>query len=441
MGFEDIKESNGFEADDIDMDNGSSQHTVKAPRRSRRSRDDGSSPVRDRMGRAGISEDAEGDALIAPDKPIRLSSGASRNAKQHRVMKSSSEFSYLFNDEQPDDRPSKGEKAARLAALAYDEKVDGDGEKYDGILNAENPEPIIKQKRNRTTRTRPEPAAVRQEEPVKEETPVEQPKANRFSKRKRDTQPKQEQESAKQPEFVPVMSEPEPVMEQTAPEEPEYNDYGDEELMPPMYPPMPPMGYPPYPYIPPYPPQGYQSYPYMPQYPAYPVMPVGLVYPMGYPAPGHNEYRRSRQVSPHRLAVRKRAAQQVEEPMPEPVAEPIPEPVPEPIPEPVFYSEPEPIVEEPVAEVVAPPAPSRFNRKRSMSSILEEDEPVQNSSDDFFDDSSDEQDSPAQTSGRESAPRFNRRNRGSDDSNGTSGSDDASASERPAPKFNRRSRS
>jgi len=447
MGFEDFDQSTGFESEDFDIENGTQQHAVRAPKRSRRGREEHTGPVRDRMGRTGISDDAEGDDLIAPDKPIRLSSGTRGHTSGHRVMKSSSEFSYLFSDEQPDDRPSKGEKAARLAALAYDEKVDGDGEKYDGILNAENPEPIIKKRRERPRREpRPEPVmsepAPQEEPPAEPPAQQEEPKsAGRFSKRRREEKAEEKKEKKnKKKEEVPVVEEP--IREENIefPEE-DYGEPFDEGLMPPMgYPPMyPPMGYPPYPYMPPYQQGGYPPpYPYM-QYPPYPVMPVSFVYPVGYPQQG--TYRKNRQVSPHRLAVRKRGMQPEPEqeaymPEPEPVYVPEPEPVyvPEPEPEPVFEPAPEPEQDyEPLPE--PPPAP-RFNRKRPRP----EEEPQE----EFF--APQDESEPEMPSEVISAPsaRFNRRNRAAaPEQSFDAGQEDSSSGEAPAsaPRFNRRSRS
>lgn len=396
MGFEDFENDEvmdgGFESDAVDIENGAqAQKVIKAPRRSRRDRSDdgfGQRPRRDRFGRRDTSDDSaiDGDDMIAPDRPVRLSNADRRErtaSPKRKVVKSSSEFAYLFDDSAPAERPAtSSDKASRLAALAYDEKVDGD--KYDDLFQSQTGTSIIspeKEERPRPSRKsrfsgRRSRAAAQPEPDAAEEQPI----------------PDTADDTSVQPEDDGALSQPQDTPESDMPE------LG---MMPPFppappYPPQPgmPFGMPmprppvygqPYPqYGQPYPPQypqqqfPQQQYPQYPQYgQPYPyqpiqVMPVGFIYQPGYSPTMPVAPRR--RVSPHRDAVRKYVRLNYDDmttqPAPQPTAvEDEPQAQAQYIPEPDY---------EPDAEPERAESASRFKprRERSQEQFAAEPQPV-----------------------------------------------------------------
>jgi len=340
MGFERVRDNEqpgvelGFESADIDLESDelSQLKTVRAPKRSSRpSVEVKTGMKRDRMGRRGYNNDGdegEGADLIAPDRPIRVSGAGRRpmNEQYTQPFKSeNSEFGDLFDRDDSDREPVSRDRYSRLDALAYDEKQDGDGERFEHIFSEDSSAPMVHRGENmvqelmreRQMEDEERQRGIRGVSPARstglvEERAAEKQEHSRFSRRDR----KKEQAAGSDAPETAVSFE-------TAKTEGNLMDKGYEQeninieseeamdqrggvyMQPPYgYPqvpygyPQPPYGYPypqppygyPYPQVPygypyPQPPYGYPPYPQGPY--GYPQNPYGYPQPMmngGYPA-------------------------------------------------------------------------------------------------------------------------------------------------------------
>ncbi len=319
---------------------------------------------------------------------------AARRAENHNpppvrrpMMRPSSEFGYLFSDDEPVDNHMDDQYSRRLDALAYDGRAQSD-EQYSALMEGEQ-QSMVRRPENRmsadSARSQSDEGTGRRRQ--------------RFARRERNDTPAQafadisqtpasELAAREEPPAEPVPAEPAPIaapfrapMEEppaaagTPPMHPDYrrprrDPYRDDryrgrapypyeddrryaeppagyDVPPDAYQPYGPYpGYPPYPY-----PYGYPSYPGYPpygQYPGYPPYPPVAYPPYGYPVPAA--------MYPPGTVPAEPQANLPAEPAPlpaepvTPIAEP-PAPEPEPAPEPVKDEVPDVVLPH-------PPAPS-----------------------------------------------------------------------------------
>lgn len=390
---------------------------------------------------------------------------AARRAENHNpppvrrpLMRSSSEFGYLFNDDEPVDNHMDDQHSRRLDALAYDGRQNGD-EQYSDLMEGDQPS-MVRRPENRVSADN---AFV----PGAEAAPSGGSRRQRFARRSRDnsaaeafaaassvsaaeltSRAEPEPEPSHQPQVV-VPEEPAPSViippvheERRRPSrrDPYYDDrrecderdgygmgydrrdrrypdpyHGQEPVYPPygQYP-----AYPPYPY-----PYGYAPYGQYPAYPAYPQPPAYP--PYGYPPAGYPPYG-----YPVAGVVYPAGPAAAETPAAEAPAEPIAPALPEP--EPVSVEEVT-VLPEPEPEPESEPAQGRHSQMVSerFSAIMQDEpqpepapEPEKtfdnddffsppaapaNDTDDFF--APRESETPRERGG---SSRFNRRRGGSD---------------------------
>lgn len=301
MGFEQSDElfrsdDIGFEInEDLDLDDGelTGLPTVKVPKRSARERVEVKQGIRrDRLGRP-TDEDGEGD-MVAPVRGVRLSGGAAGGRGFGAPMMSeSSEFGYLFNDDEPTDEHMDEKRAERLSALAYDEAHDGDGEQYDDIFSADaESEPMVRRRgfNRRKSESRTDAEGSQANTAPSGRGDDSSDKKTRFARRSKSDNAVQDFSTQESESPKPSKPEPQLPMYNPIPEIPSDNQMqpipapqmteGGEAYIQPA--PMPDMfGQPPYGMYPqpPYPPMPYPQYgmSYMPPYQSYPP------YQQGYP--------------------------------------------------------------------------------------------------------------------------------------------------------------
>ncbi len=320
MGFERVKDSEqlgaerGFESADIDLESDelSQLKTVRAPKRTARSTVEVKSGMkRDRMGRRGYNNDdsdsAQGADLIAPDRPIRVSGAGRRPAGEYRTQpfkSEHSEFADLFDRDDTDERSIDRSRFSRLDALAYDERQDGDGERFEHIFSDEKSSPMVHHGENMVQELMRE-RRIEDERRQSELRPLSsaQPtglvgnddggrqEKGRFSRRDRkkeqpqtiDNNPAKKDKRTEGAGMEKGFEQTGMPIEQTDAEnavQPGSEVYVQQ-----------PYGYPQAPYG--YPPQNPYGYPYPPQNPygyAYPQPPYGYPYPQapyGYPPQGY----------------------------------------------------------------------------------------------------------------------------------------------------------
>ncbi len=330
MGFESNEEKREqntvetqFEGGGVDMESGdlSAASPVTAPKRSLRERravraravDPSAQPGRSAAGAAqpGRRAGASGNNTGTP--PVRKP-----------IMRSNSEFGYLFSDSEPVDNHMDETYSQRLNGLAYDGKKRGDEAEYAELF--EGQQSMVRRPENRMSA----PAGTFEAHQQPQEAPAETGRRPRFSRRSQEHSSAAAYAAANEVSAAELAAriEPEPAAEpaqQTQPELSPYDrqadhgyprrednyiprdrryedDYSDDYSYrgrgirhdyrggyepQPEYPPYgyPPAAYPPgYPY--PYPYGQYPPYPPYGQYPAYP--PYGYppaAYPPGYPYP------------------------------------------------------------------------------------------------------------------------------------------------------------
>ena len=306
MGFERVKDSEqpnaerGFENADIDLESDelSQLKTVRASKkRSRRSTVEVKTGMkRDRMGRRGYNneenDNAEGADMIAPDRPIRIASGSGRQSQAQYNAKpfksENSEFGDLFDSSEGQAYSADSSRFSRLDGLAYDEKQDGDGERFAHIFSDDSAAPMVHRGENMVQelmreRQREDEEQQRQLQGVSSggsfglaEERMKEKEKSRFSRRDKKNKPEKTGREAnkmdKERDQIIIQPNAEPYSE-------EQDNMAYQGQMPPYGYPQQPYGYPQYPQQP----YGYPQYPQQPYgYPPYPQQPYG--YPQ-YPQP------------------------------------------------------------------------------------------------------------------------------------------------------------
>ncbi len=318
MGFEPNEEKttvdnlpeNQFEGGgaDIDIDGLSAASPVAAPKRARIS-------MRSRASADSSASQSTADTAKSKGMPPRTEESTPPPVRRP-IMRPSSEFGYLFSDDEPVDNHMDDSFSHRLDGLAYEGRKDD--EQYSSVMEGTQPS-MVRRPENRMSA---DSASSRSSQEARRTD-----RSSRFSRRNRSAAP----EAAPQPEVIsePLISEPAPPEETRNYFEPsgEQRDFREDDYRPrrrrdgdeydydrrrhqpdygthpDAYPPYGsystpyPPGYP-YPYgypvpaQPGYPPYGYPvqpgyppyAYPVQPQqgYPAYVyAVPPGMVYPAG----------------------------------------------------------------------------------------------------------------------------------------------------------------
>ena len=209
MGFEpeDIRKDNSsFDAQfegggaDIDADGLAAASPVAAPRRSIKN-------VRARSAQQEHSIPLSGDRTPGSSRRAEVSNPP---PVRRPIMRSNSEFGYLFSDAEPVDNHMDDAYSHRLDALAYDGRSKDDGQ-YNDLLEGDQPS-MVRRPENRMSA--PEPSADRFSRGSRSEP---QSSGRRFSRRNRDASAAQVQPEPAAPAEPPVFSAPPVVQPEPAP--------------------------------------------------------------------------------------------------------------------------------------------------------------------------------------------------------------------------------
>ncbi len=300
---------NKFEGGGVDLDSGdlSAADPIAAPRRTTRER----LSVRPRAVSAQKTDDRPASA--DQSRISRRAGAMSPPPIRKPIMRSNSEFGYLFNDSEPVDNYMDEQYSRRLDGLAYDGKGKDSDSQYSDLFEGEQ-QSMVRRPENRSSA-----APVYASEPAPQATPQTAHRP-RFSRRSRETSAaaayaaagelsaaelasRSESQPQSQPlaepfaepsapPAEPTFAEPQPgampYPDASYPPDP-YGEYGRRPIDPRGPYDMPPE-YPPYGQYPVYPPNYPYPYPYgqYPMYPPYGYPPYGYppaAYPPGYGYP------------------------------------------------------------------------------------------------------------------------------------------------------------